>query len=416
MLKFAKTVRGLGDFQMFWTGARALDLGLDPYKPESWQIVFPSGSNGLEYFSPIFLAELQSPLGLLGIHSAKLIWNFASLLIILFVLGLLLKMSKVKQRFGYLAIAFAVLTFNPIIFMFGNGQTDALVLLGIVLSMYLLESGRSFLAGLSLCIGGVNPHLIVGVAVYYVLRSVMKRDFQLFLGMLSGGAFLFAVSIPYLSYLVEWVRTVLPHAQREAFGLPNEITFTHIVWSFVKGPAVSALTALWEVINLVMAFLFWRRSHFANTLKDVATAILLTLSTATYSFNQDYVILLAFIPYILVTLSKGKVENGKTLLPLLIVIGLLFSPLTGDMIPLSKLGYEIVFPPLVLIGAIIGNQTFHTFRIQSRRLYITSACAVWLASLLVCELSLYLGNALVQEILLILVVFVALMSLRSKEV
>ncbi len=303
------------DFQVFWGGGKALNFGVDPYQKAALQRL---GINA-EFISPIYLAEFFQPIALLPVMKAKMLWTGFNVLGGAVVALTMLKLSRLTITLQSALVAFGLLiAFEPYTGVIFLGQTDVLVLLSLSLSWLLLDRNRRFLAGVVFCLGAVNPHVIAGVGLYYLYRSIWRREYTLLLGMLSGGL-VFAIGVLYhLPYFVEWMTVVLPLAQNKAVGDPLQMTILHVVVTLlgsllrvdIATLAAKVIAGLIIVASCIWAIRMWHRSRGQSLELDMAIAVVLTLICITFAFHQDFLILVLVVPS-LVSLERGGLPVDK---------------------------------------------------------------------------------------------------------
>ena len=368
LYKIRGAASATSDFTAFWAAGRALNSGLDPYQPhQSLGILIPGGTSPFPFLSPIFLAELMAPLGAMPFHMAKILWLLLSIGMAAVVLVLLLRWSGIPPRWKPIVLgASAMLSFNPTPFSLANGQTDWVVLLAIVISWHLLRERRDFWAGVVLCCGAVNPQLVVGFGLYYVLHAVVRRDWRVVAGMTVGLAALFCATLPYWKYDLEWVTAVLPKAQLNALlEQPGQLTAIRVLTTFLPGTApvlAAALDAFVVALGLVTWWLVERETAGSLPALGIATAVTLLIST--FAFNQDYLLLVLLIP---VAVDLWQRSAGSP--PWCLLLGgaaVMMSGVTGFVIPARHLLFEVV-APLVLIVMVLSQMS-----VMQRRIAVLS--------------------------------------------
>ena len=142
-------VPGMGeqDFLIYWSAARLLAAGENPYDPVSLQ--------NLQYETrPERAYTLAS-------------WNPPWLLVILIPLGLILAAAAATWRLltgaldgrAIVAVSAASLWFLPSLSTMNLGQISSLVLIGLVLGSWWLRARRDGLAGAAFFVATVKPHV-----------------------------------------------------------------------------------------------------------------------------------------------------------------------------------------------------------------------------------------------------------------
>lgn len=294
----------LWDFQAFWGAGKALDESVDPYSPPA---MLSQVGVQAAFVSPIYLAEALRPIGYLTYVNARTLWMILSLAGAVVLCGLIVSLSHARVNLRSLMVAFAVLAaFEP--FAGGDmylGQTDLFVVLAIALSWFLVEHKQRFLAGVIFCIGASNPHLILGVGLYYAYRALRRHEITLLLGMLTGGAALIAASLVYVGYLREWLTIVLPSVQQQGIWSPMMLTPLHVYFASLAMIPFTATHALQgaELLDIatmlaaiVVAVRFWERDRGHSMALDMGVATVVSVLASTFSYHQDLLSLVVLAP------------------------------------------------------------------------------------------------------------------------
>jgi hypothetical protein len=323
------------DFQAFWGGARALNLGLDPYDPSTLHKL----SNPAPFANPLFLAEMLQPLAHLPLMAAKMIWDGLNFIEAAVTIVILLHVSKMKLTpQSFILGAALLMAFEPFSGTIYLGQTATLVVLALALSWLLLEQRRLFLAGLVFCLGATNPYMITGVGLYYLYRSFWKREYKLLLGMAAGGALLVATFLIHPSYSKDWFTTFLSgEAHSEAQDM-LQITLVHLFTYFLGNlpHAANYAPLLATIISLVIGFIacvfsikIWSKSGGKSAALDMAIAVVLTVIASPFDFHQDLLIIVLVAPSLLMLLQQRSISVNKVAFLFLCASTFLFSSLTG---------------------------------------------------------------------------------------
>ena len=164
------------DFSVYYTAARAVLDGVDPYSVE--------GTGGRPFVYPVGFAVLLTPLAALPFPVAAVLWTaltlaavFASLWLCLDLLGH--SRGPAAWTLGGLAL---VCSGRMLDSELGNGQANHWVLLGLATCAWLLARGRPALAGVALSLAIVAKVTPLLLAAYLV----GKREWRAFAGVLAG--------------------------------------------------------------------------------------------------------------------------------------------------------------------------------------------------------------------------------------
>lgn len=342
----------VNDFLTFWAAGRALNAGLDPYRRRVLAQVLPRSMVGIHptpYLSPIILAELMRPLGSLPYASAHLAWSTVSVLSSGFLLFALLRLANLGYGWTTLSLSLsALLACTPFAFTIAGGQTDVFVAAVLSGSALLLKARRRFLAGLVLCLGAMNPQLLVGFALYYCVRAFRYREWGLLLGGACGLAFAAMMAALYPHYSLEWIRITLPAARLVAARTSGFVTVSYLlqpVPSF-RAPAIAAIDAM----AVGVAISLWMRgashdSGLALSL-DYGAAAAISIIAAPFLYLQDWLVLVLCIPGLLALVSVAADSPTTSLAA--VSTGLIFSPLSGWVFPWRHSLYSLCVPLLAV--------------------------------------------------------------------
>jgi protein-tyrosine phosphatase len=320
------------DFQAFWGAGKALNNGLDPYDPNAMQRL----SVQVTYLSPIFVGEAFQPLANIPFMTAKMLWTGFNILAAIVIILLILHLSKIKitpqSFFLGLAILMAFEPFSGTIYL---AQTDLLVLLALALSWLCLEQNQPFLAGLLFCIGATNPHLITGIGLYYLYRSIWRREYQLLLGIIVGGLVIIAACLYHLPYFVEWITSVLPSTGSDAIQSPIQVTTIHVTDYFTSFYGIGnyeivsrVIVALLIIMISFASIMVWTRSSGKTVSMEITMAVILTLLVSPYAYHQDFLILVLVVPSLFLLL-KSNVSVSKVAILFITVSTFFFSSMVG---------------------------------------------------------------------------------------
>ncbi len=319
----AATVRGGPDFWSFWAAARLAHRGLDPYQLGNLAAIPlpPSMVDRLPFFSPPYFIPWVAPLAGLPFAAAAHLWSAASVAALAVLVVLLLRLARVPLTLRSAALGMAAAcALIPLWTDLAMGQTDLFIVLAIAASWWSLARGRPFLAGLLLAPGLADPQLLTGVALYYTVRAVTRRETRLLGGMAAAGAVALATSLVHGSLVRDWLTVGLPNAQRLAVAFWRQMTLLRLTtvlatgrWSWgaapptptslvpiiesarVSVPALGATAAV-SLAAIAGAVGLWASRTRRPESLEFALAALLTVFTATFAYAQDYLLLVLLAP------------------------------------------------------------------------------------------------------------------------
>jgi len=207
----------INDFSVYYTAARAVLEGADPYAVE--------GPSGRPFVYPPGFAVLLVPLAALPHAAAAVVWTALGFAAVLGSLWLCLDMLGVARGAAAWTVGgFTLLCSGRMLDSeFGNGQANHWVLLGIVASVWFVARRRAALGGFALAfaiVAKVTPLLLVA---YYAARREWRACAGVTAGIVILGGLLPALAMGPRAALdanLAWARAVvqpvLPGAPRSA--------------------------------------------------------------------------------------------------------------------------------------------------------------------------------------------------------
>jgi Glycosyltransferase family 87 len=173
---------GTRDFVEYWASGHQLAHHANPY--DGGAILglersagFPSGIPVLIMWNPPPALLLVLPLGFLSPTTANLLWSLLLLTCLVVSVRMVWIMhGRPKNQVHWLGYSFA-----PTLACLLAGQVSIFVLLGLVLFLHLHRS-RSFLAGVSLWLCLLKPHLFLPFGVVLIVWAIITRSYKLLAG------------------------------------------------------------------------------------------------------------------------------------------------------------------------------------------------------------------------------------------
>ena len=178
-------ITGSRDFVVFWATGQQLIHHANPYDTQAMkQIEQAAGLNAsykaLYMRNPPWALPLALPLGLLGLRVGAFFWSFAIVGCLVGSVRMLWQMhGSPPNRLHWLGFSF-----GPALVCAMMGQSTLFALLGYVLFLRLYRS-HPFLAGVSLWLCALKPHLFVPFGVVLLVWIVLSRSYKI----LAGAAF-----------------------------------------------------------------------------------------------------------------------------------------------------------------------------------------------------------------------------------
>jgi hypothetical protein len=278
------SIAGSRDYVVFWATGQQLIHHSNPYDLAAMSQLERSaglnvGHSALFMRNPPWGLPLAAPLGLIGVRIGALLWSLLMLGCLVLSVHLLRRMhGRPANRLHWLA-----LSFGPALICVMMGQTSLLALLGFVLFLYLHRT-RPFLAGVSLWLCMLKPHLFVPFGVVLLVWIVISRSYRLMAGAVAAMAA--SCILTWWLYPAAW--SDYAHMMHGA-GLDTEYIpciivvlrlwlSPHAMWLQYIPPALGCAWALgW----------FWPRRHAWDWTRYGSILVLVSLVAAPYSWIYD---------------------------------------------------------------------------------------------------------------------------------
>jgi hypothetical protein len=285
------------DFIEYWASGRLLVHHADPYSPSG---VFAlehthgfASNHPLIMLNPPWTMFLVTPLGFANLRVGLFFWILATFGCILVSVRLL----DVASKKGPLALIFA-----PTIACLCSGQSSPVLLLGFSLFLHFHRS-RPFLAGVSLLLMAIKPHLFLVFWAVLLADCIYRRKLSILAGGATGLAAATACTMcfdPHVwsHYLAMLRATTLQHAPFPTASMLFRILLDPgAFWLLFVPSAVAVIWALWYYAS--------RRDIWDWRVHGMLL-MLVTVTVSPYGFISDGIILLPSIAFVLSYPQRGK--------------------------------------------------------------------------------------------------------------
>ncbi|HXY10743.1 MAG TPA: glycosyltransferase family 87 protein [Terriglobales bacterium] len=331
--------QGYQDFTIFYSAAKIVRQGLghqlyDERTQYRIQQGFTPAANirkgPLPYNHPPFEVLIFVPFSLLPYLVAYLLWDLASLLILLLLFVLLRPHISILRQVSVVHWLLASLGYFPTFFALLQGQDTLLLLLIFTLVFIFLKTESEFAAGCCLGLGLFRPQLVLPL----VLVLLLERRRKAFIGFIVVATILGLISVAMvgveaslhypgsvwrMEQVMERPGTVVP------VGMPNlrgllQGPFTH----FVSRSFSDVLLALVSVALVLFAAFRWNTTAAATFNCGFSLCVIATILVSYHTFAYDLSLLM--LPIALVTdhLEADRGIHGWTRVALLGPVLLLF--------------------------------------------------------------------------------------------
>ena len=283
------TNAGSRDFITYWASARQLMHHSNPYAEHDIMQLeqaagFPPGITTMIMRNPPYALPLIFPFGLVDEKTAAGLWS-------LLLLGSLIASVQIvwimhNRPDNYLHLL--GYTFAAALSCLGAGQTSLLLLLGLVLFLRLHRT-RPLIAGASLWLCALKPHLFLPFGVVLLAWIIASKRYRVAVGAL--GALLISLAITYHLDPLAWsqYREMMNHAGIASLPIPCVSIFLSQTIS-PKGTWLQYLPALLGCLWAI-AYFYKHRSTW-DWLEHGSLLMLVSLVAAPYSWFADQVVLI----------------------------------------------------------------------------------------------------------------------------
>jgi hypothetical protein len=284
VVPLAGNLAGARDFVVYWATGQQLVHHANPYDAEAMgQIERGAGLSpgyGVLYMrNPPWGLPLVAPLGLVGVRAGALLWSLMLAVCLAASVLLLWRMQgRPRNRLHWLGLSFA-----PALVCLFVGQTALFALLGYVLFLR-LQATRPFLAGMSLWLCALKPHLFLPIGVVLVAWVLVSRSYRL----VAGAAAAMAASCALTTCIAPAAWTGYIQMMR-APGIAKEFI-----------PCLSTALRLWlrpqamwiEYLPVALGCAwaigyYWMRRQAWDWAKDGSLPLLVSLLLAPYCWVYD---------------------------------------------------------------------------------------------------------------------------------
>jgi hypothetical protein len=285
---------GQVDLLEYWAAAKLIENSENPYdseKIEKIQRAEPTTGKTLDspilMWNPPFVAPMIKFLGNLNFEEARIWWT--SMTFLALFLSIFLIMIAENFTLTWKTIV-ALMIFFPAVSILQFGQISWILILGLATGLVFLNRQNGLLAGLSLSVCLIKPHLLYLTYLSFLFSLPTERRFKFILGFLSGGAILAASA--------ELIAPGIWNQWLAAFEKPPVYFKTPTIGSLMQnliGAQHGWVVYLPAAITLLVLILFRHNSKCAAAMRDPIGITALSLATAPYGWVFDQVLLLPLV-------------------------------------------------------------------------------------------------------------------------
>jgi glycosyl transferase family 87 len=280
-------VVSVNDSVAYWSAARLLLTGGNPYSPEEMLRLETSAgwsrSTALPTWNPPWTLVLFLPLGFSSYKIAQALWFLVNILI-------LVSCSKALSRVygnGEDNLAFHV-TFIPALVCLLVGQTSLFVLLGFVYFLRLVQQKQDTRAGVAAALLAVKPQLIYLFWPALLLWAIVQRRTRILIG--------FAAMLLVASLVVLWLNPAVFSFYMQKWRLMSPLESpVHTIGTLLRSYFgwqrhwLAYLPSVCGLFWFVLRWGYWKRLDWRA---DLPTLLVVSLATTSYALIYDQAVLL----------------------------------------------------------------------------------------------------------------------------
>jgi hypothetical protein len=280
-------IAGARDFVVYWATGQQLVHHANPYDVDAMMRIeraagLPTQFGALFMRNPPWALPITYPLGFIGIRVAALLWSLVLLACLWVSVRMVWQMhGRPRPMLNFLGYSFA-----PALMCLIIGQTSLFALLGLVLFLHLHRT-RPFLAGMSLWLCALKPHLFLAFGIVLLAWVIFNRCYKILLG--AATALAASCALAWLIDPSAW--SDYSHMMR-TYGLEYEfIPCLSVVLRLWTRPQAMYLQYLLPALGCGWALVYyWRRRQTWDWLKEGSLVVLVSIASAPYCWLFDQAI------------------------------------------------------------------------------------------------------------------------------
>jgi uncharacterized membrane protein (UPF0127 family) len=283
---------GRRDFAEYWASGYQLAHHGNPYDRDAIlslerSVGFPSGTPVLIMWNPPPALLLVLPLGFLGPTTADWLWLLLLLASLVGSVRMVWSMHGCPKNLvhclGY--------SFAPALVCLLAGQVSIFVLLGLVLFLRLHRS-HPFMAGVSLWLCLLKPHLFLLFGIVLLVWAIVTRSYTLLLG--AAVALGVSTAIPFILDPLVWVHYGQMMSTMSTVRMQQElIPCVSIMLRWIISPKTMWLQYLPSALGCIWAIAYLRKhnDHW-DWMEHGSLLMLVSVLLAPYTWLMDQAILI----------------------------------------------------------------------------------------------------------------------------
>lgn len=341
----------MNDFVEYWAAARLFLSGGNPYSPaelfKTQQVAGWTEPVPLLMWNPPWTLSIIWPLGLLDYDTGQLIWFLLHTLIIFIGAQLLWRIyggAPHQTRYAWMA----ALSFAPAYFVLLLGQIGPLILLGLIGFLVATEKKSWLLAGASLALVSIKPHLLYLLWLALLLWLCKERYWQAFLAMLACAGVVVTLPLVFDPKIYARYATMF-----ESAGIVRPSDWATATLGSIFGELFRSRSQGLRWLPPIAGaawFLWYWRAHSGgwNWLDRLPFVLLVSVATASFAWTFDQIVLLPALVQGMVWLAnRAAFGQHKTLVLFYLVINAIL--LAGKLYIRNDLWYFWAAPAFLVL-------------------------------------------------------------------
>jgi hypothetical protein len=313
----------LNDFIEYWSAVRVFTGGGNPYASEDLlKIQRDLGwkeSRPLMMWNPPWTLPLLLPLSHLSYWTGRALWHLLSLVIVFCSANWFWLRYGGTKSYCWLSWL-AALCFFPVFVSLYLGQISPLILAGITGFIWALDKKRPALAGLSLVLISVKPHVIYLLWLFLLFWVIRKSAWRIMSSaVIALSALSLAACVINPSVFADFYQSISSHSGPMIWPTP---TWGMVLYMTIPG-AGHWIRYIPSFLGLIVASMLWLKwkSNFQWD-RYLPTIMLLSVTSSIFTWTFDWVILLPIIMVILVWFQDSPLQRWWLLAALMAIFSI----------------------------------------------------------------------------------------------
>jgi hypothetical protein len=294
-------------------------------------------------WNPPWLMLLFVPLGLLPFNIAMIVWTFINALLIGLIMIFSWQIATNNQPSrGILSAFIAGYFFAITISYLVIGQITVLVLLGMLLSIWLIGKGKDIFAGTGLVLTIIKPqtsYLFLLILIIWVINNRRWKVIEGFIVALVTTTIIFWIFDP--SWVTDYYKLI--------GKLPFSLTYTSTIGSFFAAKLNTKVFYFASIMLLLLIKPLLRIQGKYGWLTTLNLSLLVSLPFSPYGFVFDQILLLPAIIQIISWVWNGALTKRNKSLIIGLMVAFYMLALYMLSIPILEYYWFFVLPLLLLL-------------------------------------------------------------------